>query len=205
MLNNEERVLRKSQIGASDIHKIFNFDNKGAIELWKEKVGLKELSDFNNQYMTAGNLLEEDCLVYFFNKHDIKGYELNKRIEHEKIKNFVVSTDGLNGDIPIENKTINARDFATLDKPSRNYYIQLQAQLSCTKGDYGYIVYNMVDNESLEDPINYKPSDIKQESFKVEKDIELIAEIESRVEYFLWCVEYHREPSEAHYLSRTLL
>lgn len=205
MLNKEERELRKTQIGASDIHKIFNFDNKGAYDLWAEKVGLKELSEFENKYMLAGNILEEDCLIYFFNKNDIKGYELNKRIEHNKIKNFVVSTDGLFENIPVENKTINARDFSKLSKPHKKYYIQLQAQLSCTRGDYGYLVYNMVDDAVLNDPINYTPSDITQESFKIEKDIQLIAEIEERVEYFLWCVLYHREPSEADYLSKTLL
>lgn len=202
MLNKEERELRKTQIGASDIHKIFNFDNKGAKDLWKEKVGLLEKEEFTNQYLVAGNLLEEDCLTYYFKKNNIKGYELNKRVEHNKIKNFVVSLDANIGNIPYENKTINSRDFAKLTKVSRRYYLQLQAQMSCLNSDYGYIIYNSVTPEDLEEPLNYQPSELTQEVIRVERNIEVIAEIENRVEYFLWCVQYNREPEEAHYISR---
>ena len=40
MLNEFERNERMHQLGASDIHKIFNFNNKGAFDLWQEKNGI---------------------------------------------------------------------------------------------------------------------------------------------------------------------
>ena len=202
MLNEFERNERMHQLGASDIHKIFNFNNKGAFDLWQEKMGLIEKPQIETQSMTAGNLLEEDCLVFFFNRKSIKDYVLNERVEHRDIKNFVVSTDGLFDDIPVENKTKNMDGFAKMTSPERNHILQLHAQMSCLNSDHGYIVYNAVTDEDLINPLMYIPSELKQEVFEIKADIDLIKEIESRAKYFLWCVEYKRRPTEQDYISR---
>ena len=202
MLNEFERNERMHQLGASDIHKIFNFNNKGAFDLWQEKMGLIEKPQIETQSMTAGNLLEEDCLVFFFNRKSIKDYVLNERVEHRDIKNFVVSTDGLFGDIPVENKTKNMDGFAKMTSPERNHILQLHAQMSCLNADHGYIVYNAVTDEDLINPLMYIPSELKQEVFEIKANIDLIKEIESRAKYFLWCVEYKRRPTEQDYISR---
>lgn len=202
MLNEFERNERMHQLGASDIHKIFNFNNKGAFDLWQEKMGLIEKPQIETRSMTAGNLLEEDCLVFFFNRKGIIDYTLNERIEHAEIKNFVVSTDGVFSTTPVENKTTKMSKFATLSSPERNHYLQLHAQMSCLGSEKGYIVYNAVTDEDLNNPLLYVPSELKQEVFEIKADIDLIKEIESRATYFLWCVEFKRTPSEQDYISR---
>ncbi len=202
MLNEFERNERMHQLGASDIHKIFNFNNKGAFDLWQEKMGLIEKPQIETRSMTAGNLLEEDCLVFFFNRKSITDYVLNERVEHRDIKNFVVSTDGLFGNIPVENKTKNMDGFAKMTSPERNHILQLHAQMSCLNADRGYIVYNAVTEEDLINPLMYIPSELKQEVFEIKADADVIREIESRSKYFLWCVEYKRRPTEQDYISR---
>jgi len=204
MLNETERNERLNQLGASDIHKIFNFNNKGALDLWMEKMGLLERKEFDSVSMNAGNLLEEDCLKFFFDSKNIKDYTLNRRVEHSKIENFVVSLDGEYSFIPVENKTIRMDKFAVLTKPERNHYLQIHAQMACLNSNEGYIVYNAVKEEDLENPLNYKPSVLSQEIFHITADKELIQEIESRASYFLWCLKYKRTPSEQHYLSGKL-
>ena len=204
MLNETERNERLTQLGASDIHKIFNFNNKGALDLWMEKMGLLEKKEFDSISMSAGNLLEEDCLKFFFQSRNIKNYTLNRRVEHSKIPNFVVSLDGEYNSIPVENKMMRMDKFVLLEKPERNHYLQLHAQMSCLGANKGYIVYNAVSDEDLENPLNYNPSALTQEVFEIGADKDLIQEIESRAAYFLWCLKYKRTPSEQHYLSGKL-
>jgi len=204
MLNENERQERLTQLGASDVHKIFNFDNKGAIDLWKEKMGYIERKEISNHSLTAGNLLEEDCLYYFFNAIGEKDFTINERVEHKKIKNFVVSTDAIVNGIPVENKTMKYENYAKLLKPERTHYIQLHAQMSCLNAERGYLVYNAVDDDDLNNPLMYQPNTFKQEYYLIEAEQDLIDEIEKRAKYFLWCLEYKRQPSESHYLSMIL-
>lgn len=205
MLNEQERELRKTQVGASDVAKLFNFNNKTLQDLYAEKKGaVKE--DFTNQSMTAGNILEQICLEYFAKEHDIKNMELNLRVEHPFIPNFVSSTDGLEDEsIPIENKTIGYDKLIELTKPLREHYIQVQAQISCTISKKAYIVYNGVTEYDLLYPLEYEPSDFKQKVFEIERDDELITEIEERVRYFLWCMEYDWKPSENEFQKQRLI
>lgn len=213
MLSREERELRKSQLGASDIHKIFNFDNKGSQDLWELKMGLIEDSDFTNRHMTLGNLTEEDSLIYWFNKKGYDDYELHRRVEHREIKGLVVSTDGILNlkdnenyiHIPVENKTMVMHNFIKLDKPSRNYNLQIQTQMAVMGSPYGYIVFNGVDEDDLDDPLNYNPSALLQHTIKVERDDALIKEIEKRAKYFLWCMQFKHRPSENDYRMREIL
>ncbi len=202
MLNELERNERLNQLGASDMHKLFNFNNKGAQDLWREKIGEITRDEITTKVFTAGNLLEEDCLNYYFKQKGIHDYKLNERVAHPSIENFVVSTDGTYNGIPVEHKTINIEKFKTLDKPERNHYIQVHAQACCLQSEQGIIVYSAVTEEDLENPLLYQPSSLLQEEFVIELDQDLIAAIESRAEYFLWCVKYKKRPSEQEYLSR---
>ena len=108
MLSLEEREIRRKQLGASEIHKILNFDSQTAQDLWELKLGLQDYEELGNDAITCGNILEEDCLRYY---EKINNCELifNERIEHKKIKGLVVSLDARekNTSIPIENKVIN--------------------------------------------------------------------------------------------------
>ena len=58
MLSLEEREERRKQLGASEIHKIFNFDSRDCQELWELKVGLRDYEEIDNDAITAGNILE---------------------------------------------------------------------------------------------------------------------------------------------------
>ena len=197
MLSSEERELRRTQVGASDVSKIMNFDNKSALNLWNEKVEDTEYEEFSNKYITFGNLTEEDCLRDY-----LKGsaYTLNERIEHPIIKDFVASTDAIkDGIIPIENKGINARAWTKLDKPSKDYLIQVMAQISCLNAPYGEIVFNKAEEEDYEHPLLYEPHEDKRKVFIIDRDEQLISNIESRVEYFLMCMRESIKPSESDY------
>ena len=153
MLTNEEIAVRRTTVGASDVPKLFNsFDNKKAQDLWEFKVGLAEHVELDNKYITFGNLTEEVCLKQYFKDSNTEGI-MNERVEHTSIKSFIASTDGLVGDIPIENKGKNEKGFYALEKPEREHMIQVYAQLSCTGGDFGVIVYNCATEEDYELPL----------------------------------------------------
>ena len=201
MLNESERLERMNQLGASDMHKLFNFNNKGAQDLWAEKLGLIERPEFSNLSINAGNLLEEDCLRFYFENKGVVDYELNPRVEHKDIPNFVVSLDARYNGIPVEHKTINMEKFLSLKQPEKNHIIQVNTQMAACDSEQGIIVYSAVNDDDLKDPLNYKPSVIKQESFLIELNPELKEEIERRAKYFLWCVKYKRKPNEQHYRS----
>ena len=195
MLTNEEIAVRRTTVGASDVPKLFNsFDNKKAQDLWEFKVGLTEHVELDNKYITFGNLTEEVCLQQYFKDFEMDGV-MNERIEHTSIKSFIASTDGLVGDIPIENKGKNEKGFYALEKPERDHIIQVYAQLSCTGGDFGVIVYNCATEEDYELPLLYNPEG-KQRIFTVERDDKFIEELEQRVTYFLMCMREVKRPSE---------
>ena len=112
MLSIEEREERKQQIGASEIHKLLNFDTQEAQDLWELKIGMQQYQELDNDAMIAGNILEEDCLKYYeatTNKELI----FNERIEHKQIKGLVVSLDSREKEtsIPVENKVINEKTW----------------------------------------------------------------------------------------------
>ncbi len=208
---------RKTQLGASDMHKIFNFDNKGAKDLWLEKIGELERKQFSNKYTVAGSLIEDDALEFYFKSKGITNYSLNKRMKHPDIEMLVASCDAIyilddvkltfrEKIIPVENKTIKYDNFIELkaDKIPRNYYLQVQTQIACCGGGFGVIVFNAVVDKDYIDPLLYKPNYIKQIAFNIKKDDAIVNEIVNRAKYFEWCVKYKREPSESDYQARSV-
>ena len=65
MLSIEEREERKKQIGASEIYKLLNFDTQDCQNLWEFKIGLIDYEELDNEAITCGNILEEDCLKFY--------------------------------------------------------------------------------------------------------------------------------------------
>ena len=208
MLSPQEWEERKTQVGASDVPKLFNFDNKGAKDLWKEKTGLIDKPMFENKYTRAGNIIEEPCLIYAFNKLGIENYSMDDRIEHSDIPSFVVSLDGLDADnnIPVENKSIkhttyafNASRFNDRGLEDTTYYRQLMAQVGVLNASGGWLVYNVLQDIDYENPIMYEPNEIVQERRWHKRNDKIIKEIERRVSYFLKCMKEKTEPKEADY------
>lgn len=207
MLNSEERELRKKQVGASEVYKLFNFDNQTLQSLYNQKIGVEESVEIDNEYVRAGNILEEDCIKFYLQKNGIKEYVLNRRFEHSQIPNFVASTDGFTT-IPIEIKTVGVDKLVKIiseDKIERNHYIQVQAQMSCTNTDSGIIIYFGLTDYDRSFPLEYTPNEFSMNPIGVWRDDELIKEMESRVKYFLWCVEHQWKPSEKDYLLRSIV
>jgi len=208
MLTEKQREERRSQLGASEVYKIMNFDNLTAKNLWKEKIGLIEVEEFENDSMMAGNLLEEDCLKYFFKYCEITDYTLNERIEHNEIKGLVASLDGYDCGVyaPIECKTVGYTQHEKWNKSKykipKNYYLQVQTQISCCSSSNGILVAFLLTENDKIDPINYYLDESKMFIYPIERDEEIIEEIESRSTYFLGCIRSKREPKEADYLER---
>ena len=219
MLSFEEREIRKGQLGASEVHKIFNFDTQELQDLWELKVGIQDYKDISSEAITAGNILEEDCLCYYSNVNNVK-LALNERIEHKTIKNFVVSLDAreVESSIPVENKVINEKTWNSwiakrssnavyneikLNIP-KNYYAQVQAQIDVLDVDYGILNVNTLTDYEQADPINVKITDLHNKQVKILKNEAFIQEMEKRIIYFLNCVKYKRRPSEIDYLERQL-
>ena len=194
MLTLEQMEERKNQVGASDVYYLLNFDNKKPKDLWLEKIGRKEMTFFENIYTRAGNIVEEPCLVHYLEPFK-EPYTLGERVEHKDIKRFVSSTDGLVNGVPVENKTIKAENYKE-NMMNKQYYTQLQAQIACTNADKGIILYNLLEAEDYEHPLLYEP---KQFVHVYDRDDELIEEIESRVQYFLQCMDNEVEPNEKDY------
>lgn len=204
MLNSEERKLRKKQVGASEVYKLFNFDNQTLQSLYNQKIGVEESVEIDNEYVRAGNILEEDCIKFYYHKKNITEFILNKRYEHEEILNFVASTDGFDV-MPTEIKTVGIDKLIKIikeNKPERNHYIQVQAQMSCTDTNEAVIIYFGLTDYDRSFPLEYVPSEFTMHEILVSRDDELVQEIESRAKYFLWCIEYHWQPSERDYLLR---
>lgn len=197
MLSAEQWEERKNQVGASDVHCLLNFDNKTPKNLWREKTGQTEQSFFESKYTVFGNIVEEPCLMFFF-KQNKGSYELDKRVPHKYIDRFVSSTDGMLNGVPIENKTIKVENY-TDGMMKKQYYTQLQAQISCMGATHGYIVYNTATDEDYEHPLLYEPSDKTQFVQRYDRDDELIDEIEKRVRYFIICIDKNIEPTERQY------
>lgn len=217
MLSLEEREERRNQLGASEIHKILNFDNQVCQDLWELKIGLQDYEAIENDAITSGNILEEDCLKYYESSNN-KELLFNERIEHKNIKGLVVSLDAREKEtsIPVENKVINERTFMSwiakrkynaiygeikLNIPN-TYYCQMQAQMMVLETEKGILNVNTLTDEEQEDPINVVITDIHNKQIEILRDESLIQELEKRSRYMLECIKYKKRPSENEYLEK---
>lgn len=217
MLSVEERETRKKQLGASEIYKILNFDTQTCQDLWELKLGLQDYEELDNDAITSGNILEEDCLKYYENSTNSE-LVFNERIEHKKIKGLVASLDAREKDtfIPIENKVINEKTFEKwIAKKEYNaiygtiklnipisYYCQIQIQMAVLETEKGILNVNTLTDEEQEDPINVIITDIHNKQIEILKNDNLINELEKRAAYFLNCVKYKKRPNENDFLEK---
>lgn len=219
MLSLEEREIRRKQLGASEIYKILNFDSQVAQDLWELKLGLQDYQELENDAITSGNILEEDCLKYYEKTTNHK-LNYNERIEHPLIKNLVVSLDARDisvegNSIPVENKVINENTFNKwIAKKTYNaeygdiklnipiaYYCQIQIQMAVLESSKGILNVNTLTDEEQEDPINVVITDLHNKQIEILRNNELINELEQRAKYFLDCIKYKKRPSENDYLE----
>lgn len=216
MLSAKERETRRHQLGASEIYKILNFDTQECQDLWELKIGLQDYQDLDNEAIEAGNILEEDCLKYY---EETTNRELvyNERIEHPKIKGLVVSMDAREKEtsIPIENKAVNEKTWdkwkakrvfnaeyegQKLNIP-KSYYCQVQTQIDVCNTEYGVLNVNTLTDEEQADPINVEINDLINKQVQIQRNDNLIQELENRAKYFLNCVKFKKRPSELEYLE----
>ncbi len=220
MLNLEQREERRKQLGASEIHKILNFDTQECQELWELKVGLRDYQELDNDAIEAGNILEEPCLDYF---EETKKCELirNERIEHKKIKGLVASYDARIKDtqIPVENKVINQKSFDKwIAKRSFNaeyedlklnvpkaYYCQCQIQMQISNVEQAILNVNTLTDEEQENPLEVVITDLHNKPITIYRDESFICELEKRATYMLHCMKYKRRPSEKEYFEKYIL
>ena len=217
MLSREEREIRKKQIGASEIHKLLNFDTEACQDLFDLKLGLIDDYEIENDAITAGNILEEQCLNYYATSNNTEIVK-NERVPHPLIKGLVASLDAREkqDNTPVENKVINEntwqkwqakRSFNAeylgmkLNIP-QSYYCQLQLQIDICNTDKGKLNVNTLTDEEQEDPINVVITDLHNKQITIYRDNELIAEMEKRAKYMLHCMEHKHRPSENEYLEK---
>lgn len=217
MLSIEEREERRKQIGASEIYKLLNFDTQDCQNLWEFKIGLIDYEELDNEAITCGNILEEDCLKFY---EESTGNKLlfNERIENPRVKKLVVSLDSreLESGIPVENKVINILTFEKwkakrvfnaewegikLNIP-KSYYCQIQIQMSTLNKDYGVLNVNTLNDDEQQDPLNVEISELHNKQIIIKEDKELIEELEGRAKYMIYCIEHKKRPSELEYLEK---
>lgn len=217
MLNIQEREERKKTIGASEIHKLLNFDSIECQELWELKIGLRDYEDLNNDSLDAGNILEEDGLKYYEESNKCE-LIYNERISNKDVPQIVCSYDAREKEtlIPVENKIIKESSFEkwkrkktgncelygeyySIPKP---YYCQIQIQIDTSNVDYGILNVNTLTNEEVENPIMVIITDIHNKQLKIYKDEECINELKRRAKYFAECMRYKKRPSELEYIER---
>lgn len=217
MITVKEIEERKNTVGASEVHKLYNFDTETCQKVWEEKVGISAREELNNDDIDAGNILEEDCLTFYRKKHN-EEIIMNERVEHNIIKNFIVSLDARKSNVPIENKVIGEDVFnkwyakrvfnAMYGEEKMNipiaYYLQLQAQMSVLDSEYGILLANTLTYEEKLDPFNVEITDLHQKELIVNRNQEVIDEIEKRVKYFIGCLKFKKRPSENDYLENNL-
>ena len=217
MLSLQEREIRRKQIGASEVYKLFNFDSQDAQDLWELKIGLQDYQDTDNDAIMAGNILEEECLKYYEKTNNVK-LIYNSRIPSSEIDGLVVSLDADEPErgIPVENKVINEKTWQSwivkrggnveyegikLSIP-KSYYYQLQTQIYVMGTDEGVFNINTLTDEEQEDPINVVITDLHNKQIRVKRDNDAINEIKKRVKYMLHCMKYKIRPSELDYLEK---
>lgn len=217
MLSLEEKEIRRNQIGASEVYKLLNFDTQEAQDLWELKIGLQDYQEIDNDSITAGNILEEDCLK-FYEKSNNVSLTYNERIPDKTINGLVVSLDAreCNSSIPVENKVINERTWLSwVSKKSGNaqygnimlnipksYYYQLQTQISVLGVDRGVLNVNTLTDEEQDDPINVVITGLHNKQIIIERDKSAITDIRKRVRYMLHCMKFKVRPSELDYLEK---
>ena len=216
MLSLEEREIRKKQIGASEVYKLFNFDSQEAQDLWELKIGLQDYQNIESDAVTAGNILEEECLLYY-SKTNQKPLVFNERVEDKSIEGLVVSLDAREYDtnIPVENKVINEKTWQSwivkhggnaeyngikLSIP-KSYYCQIQTQMFVLGVDKGVLNVNTLTDEEQDDPINVTITDLHNKQVIIERDKYIVDEIILRVMYMLYCMKYKTRPSEKNFLE----
>lgn len=217
MLSIEEREIRRKQIGASEVYKLFNFDSQDAQDLWELKIGLQDYQDIDNDAIMAGNILEEECLKYYEKTNNVK-LVYNSRVSSSEIDGLVVSLDADEPEygIPVENKVINEKSWKSwivkrggnaeyngikLSIP-KSYYYQLQTQIYVMGTNEGVFNINTLTDEEQEDPINVVITDLHNKQIRVKRDDDAINEIKKRVKYMLHCMKYKTRPSELDYLEK---
>lgn len=217
MLSIEEREIRRKQIGASEVYKLFNFDSQDAQDLWELKIGLQDYQDIDNDAIMAGNILEEECLKYYEKTNNVK-LVYNSRVSSSEIDGLVVSLDADEPEygIPVENKVINEKSWKSwivkrggnaeyngikLSIP-KSYYYQLQTQIYVMGTNEGVFNINTLTDEEQEDPINVVITDLHNKQIRVKRDDDAINEIKKRVKYMLHCMKYKIRPSELDYLEK---
>lgn len=219
MLSLEEREERRKQIGASEIHILLNFDTETAQDLFELKIGLQDYVELENDAVIAGNILEEQCLEFYAKSNNLE-IVMNERIEHPRIKGLVASLDGreLKTSIPIENKVINEKKWASwiakrvfnakygdikLNIP-KNYYCQTQTQMAVCNTEKAILNVNTLTDEEQIDPINVTITELHNKQIIIERDDDLISQLEKRAKYMLYCIKYKHRPSENDYLEKNL-
>ena len=219
MLSLEEREERRHQLGASEIHKLMNFDTQECQNLWELKVRLRDYEELDNDAILAGNILEEECLNYFEKTNKVE-LAFNERIEHKKIQGLIASLDARITDtsIPIENKVINEKTWerwqtkkkfnAIYDDLKLNipkiYYYQIQTQITVLDVEYGILNINTLTDEEQEDPLCVTITELHNKQIKIDRCEKIIEEIESRAKYMLHCMKYKIRPSELDYIEKNL-
>lgn len=217
MLNLEEREERKKTIGASEIHKLLNFDSTECQELWELKIGLRDYEELSNDSIDAGNILEEDGLMYYsiVNTHPLI---FNERIANKDVPEIVCSYDAREYDtlIPIENKIIKESTFESWKRKKKgnceylgefytipkSYYCQIQIQIDTSGTEYGVLNVNTLTEEEVENPILVEITDIHNKQLKFYRDDECIEELKNRARYFAKCMKYKKRPSELEYIEK---
>lgn len=217
MISLKEKEERKKQIGASEVYKLLNFDTQEAQDLWELKIGLQDYIELDNDAITAGNILEEDCLKYYEKKCN-ENLVFNERIYSKKIEGLVVSLDARTKEynIPIENKVINERTWNSwtakrsynaeyegvkLNIPT-SYYCQIQTQIYVLDADYGVLNVNTLTDEEQEDPINVVITELHNKPIIIPKNDMAINELTKRIKYMLNCMKHKVRPSELDYLEK---
>ena len=217
MLSEQEREIRKKQVGASEIYKLLNFDTEAAQDLFEQKVGLQQFPELDNDAIIAGNILEEQCLEYYAKSNDVQ-IIMDERIEHKDIKGLVASLDArdITRGVPVENKAINqtvwegwiakrafnAKWCNTKLNIPKSYYCQVQIQMAVTGANYGILNVNTLTDEEQEDPISVVINDIHNKQVIINRDDKLIKELEVRAKYMIDCIKYKYRPSEKDFLEK---
>lgn len=218
MITLKEREERKKVIGASEIHKLLNFDTQELQDLWELKIGLKQQQELENDSIEAGNILEEEGLNYFSKTNKVE-LILNERIANKDNPFIVCSYDARISDtkIPVENKIIKEEVFKDWQRQKQSdveylgswykipkaYYCQLQIQIDTSDTEFGILNVNTLTDEEVENPLNVIITDIHNKQLKIYRDNEIIEELKERAKYFESCIKYKKRPSELEYTNLT--
>ena len=197
---------RKKYLGGSDAASVIGLNPwKSNVELWEEKVGIRESADLSNnplvKYGTEAEPLLRELFRLDFPQYDL-WYEENNSFVNTKYPFAAASLDGLLADKETGSRGIWECKTATITSAAQklkweggipdNYYCQVLFYMAVLDADFAILKAQLKYNsDASREPL------LVTKHYRIERDDAQILYLMNRCSFFWKCVEERIKPNLA--------